>query len=199
MKHNTIKSIGKGEYKSRGSKFYSYTHPISNHDDYRHLISIYRSNYPDACHVCSAYRLMVHSRLDEQGSDDGEPKGTAGVPLLNSLKKEKLINSAVVVIRYYGGTNLGVPGLIHAYATTAQDTIYSSKKIKWKVEKEIELIYAYSLNKSIEFIIKKFKGSVKSQSFDHEIKSKVLIDSELVRVFQEELIQRTSNQIIIKL
>mgnify|MGYP001220467049 CR=1 FL=1 len=195
----TINKKGHSEYTEKRSKFLGFCHHLDSTEQYKELINHYRSIYSDSSHVCGAYRLMKTNQIIDFQSDDGEPKGTAGVPLLNSLKKEKLINSAVVVIRYYGGTNLGVPGLIHAYATTAQDTIYSSKKIKWKVEKEIELIYAYSLNKSIEFIIKKFKGSVKSQSFDHEIKSKVLIDSELVRVFQEELIQRTSNQIIIKL
>ena len=78
MSYNTIEKIGKGEYKSRGSKFFSFSHPISSIDDYRHLIAIYRKNFPESCHVCSAYRLLIGSRVDEQASDDGEPKGRAG-------------------------------------------------------------------------------------------------------------------------
>ena len=88
MKYQTIKTIGKGEYKSRGSKFYSFSHSITNLDEYRHLISVYRSNYPNACHICSAYRLFISSRLDEQSSDDGEPRGSSGQPILNQLKRK---------------------------------------------------------------------------------------------------------------
>ena len=94
MNFNTISITGKGEYKSRGSKFFSFTHKIEDIENYRELISFYKNEFPDACHVCSAYRLMVNSRLDEQASDDGEPKGSSGTPILNQLKRNDLVNSA---------------------------------------------------------------------------------------------------------
>ena len=98
MNYYTIKKIGSGEYKNRGSKFFSYLHPLDSINEYKHLVSIYRKDFPEACHVCSAYRLFVGSRVDEYGSDDGEPRGTAGLPLLNQLKRNQLINVAVYVV-----------------------------------------------------------------------------------------------------
>ena len=71
MSYNTIEKIGKGEYKSRGSKFFAFTHSVDCLDSYKHLISVYRSEYPESCHICSAYRILINKRLDEYGSDDG--------------------------------------------------------------------------------------------------------------------------------
>ena len=195
----TINKKGQSEYTEKRSRFLGFCHHIDSVEQYKELINHYRNIYSDASHVCGAYRLMKTNQIIDFQSDDGEPKGSAGIPLLNSLKKEKLVDSAVVVIRYYGGTNLGIPGLIHAYTTTAQDAIYYSKKVKWKLEKNIELIYAYKFNKSVESVLKQFKASFKHQSFDCEIKSKVLIDSDKIIEFKKQLIKRTSNQIIIKL
>ena len=126
MNYYSVKKIGNGKYKSRGSKFFSYLHPIDSIDEYKHLVSIYRKDFPEACHVCSAYRLFVGSRVDEYGSDDGEPRGTAGLPLLNQLKRNQLINVAVYVVRIFGGSLLGVPGLIESYSTSALFGLSSS-------------------------------------------------------------------------
>tara|TARA_Y100001970_G_C14007476_1_gene736614 strand:+ start:283 stop:873 length:591 start_codon:yes stop_codon:yes gene_type:complete len=194
----TINKKGQSQYTEKRSKFLGYCQKIESVEQYKQLINHYRNIYSDSSHVCGAYRLMKMGQIVDFQSDDGEPRGSAGVPLLNTLKKENLINSAVIVVRYYGGSNLGIPGLIHAYTTTAQDSIFYSKKIKWKIEKKIELIYQYKFNKSIQSVIKQFKASIYSQFFGHEIKSQVIIDSKQIDMFKEELIQITSNQIIIK-
>ena len=98
MIYHTINKIGSGEYKSRGSKFFSYIHPTDSIKEYKHLITIYKKDFPEACHVCSAYRLVVDGRVDEHASDDGEPKGSAGLPILNQLKRNDLVNVGIYVL-----------------------------------------------------------------------------------------------------
>ena len=87
-----VNKIGKGSYKSRGSKFFSFIHDIDSVESYKHLISVYRLQYPESCHVCSAYSIKVNGRIDEYASDDGEPSGSSGQPILGVIKRNKLVN-----------------------------------------------------------------------------------------------------------
>ena len=195
MKHYTIKKLGRGEHKSRGSKFYSFSHPINDLEEYRHLISIYRSEYPEACHVCSAYRLLVGSRLDEQTSDDGEPKGSSGQPILNQLKRNDLVNVAAYVVRIFGGNLLGIPGLIDSYSTAALLSIDDSKKIEWKATKNISFEYSYKQKRIVDSIIKEFSGLIKKQTFLKNIFLEVSIEEEKIDLFLNKLEESSSGEI----
>ena len=195
MKYQTIKDIGKGEYKSRGSKFHSFSHPISNLEDYRHLISIYRSNFPDACHVCSAYRLFVGSRLDEQGSDDGEPKGSSGQPILNQLKRNNLVNVATYVARIFGGTLLGIPGLIESYSNAALISIDNSEHISWNLKKNIFLKFSYEYQGIIESIIKEFSGLINQQDFSKDVSMSISVNEDKADLFKNKIEELSSGKI----
>ena len=91
----SINKISKGQFTNRGSKFYAFLHPVDNLDKYKNFIHKYKEKNPNACHVCSAYRIYLNGWIDEYATDDGEPKGSSGLPILNTLKRHNLINSAI--------------------------------------------------------------------------------------------------------
>ena len=90
----SAKKISKGTFSDRGSKFYAFLHPLNDLDTYKNLIRKYKEKNPDACHVCSAYRIYLNGWIDEYATDDGEPKGSSGLPILNTLKRNNLVNIA---------------------------------------------------------------------------------------------------------
>jgi len=120
--HLTITEKYSSEFRSRGSKFLGYLSPAENTTEVEELLIRLRSEHPTATHHCIAARVEPFSP-EEISSDDGEPAGTAGRPILNCLKSAKLINAALIVVRYYGGTKLGKSGLIEAYSTAASEAV----------------------------------------------------------------------------
>lgn len=114
----TIEKTASAEFKDRGSLFVGYAHPVTNADDFKQKLSQIKKEHPKANHHCFAYRLQPQSGLFRVG-DDGEPSGSAGRPILGQIDSRSLNGTLVVVVRYFGGTLLGVPGLINAYKTTA--------------------------------------------------------------------------------
>jgi len=113
-----------GIYKDRGSKFLSFAEPIANEDEAKTRIAWYKKKYRDARHVCYAYRLGENLFRTK---DDGEPHGTAGVPILRTIDAAKLDNILVIVVRYFGGTLLGTGGLMVAYREATKDALSKLK------------------------------------------------------------------------
>ena len=190
-----MKRSEKGEYKSRGSKFFSFSHSIDSINDYRHLIAIYRKNYPESCHVCSAYRLLVGARVDEQASDDGEPKGSAGQPILNQLRRNDLINVATYVVRIFGGSLLGIPGLIEAYSGSALLSIDDSNHIPWKTVKLLSISFSYDYEGIVSSILKEFNGKVQKKDFSDKIYMEASLNESVVNIFIQKLKESSSNKI----
>lgn len=118
-------------FKELQSKFISMIHPIDDVTDFKPWLASLRKEYYDASHVCWAYRIQCETQLEENSSDAGEPSGTAGLPILNAMKQNNLVNSAIAVIRYFGGTKLGKRGLIDAYGLSARDVIGKTKCHPW--------------------------------------------------------------------
>ena len=114
----TIAQPSTAEYKDRGSKFIAYAFPIAVTDDFKKQLQQLKKEHPKAVHHCFAYRIGTDGN-NFRSSDDGEPSGTAGKPILGQLDSKQLTNMAVIIVRYWGGTLLGVPGLINAYKTAA--------------------------------------------------------------------------------
>ena len=112
--YKTISEPSEGFFKDKGSKFISYAFPILNDSNAKERLTHLREIHPKAVHHCFAYRLG-QDRMSYRMSDDGEPSGTAGRPILNTLYSRDITNVLVVIVRYFGGTLLGVPGLINAY------------------------------------------------------------------------------------
>ncbi len=117
-----IKGTGEGLYKSKGSKFFAYAYNVHSEEEIKAHIEALRKQYYDARHHCYAY-ILHPDKSASRANDDGEPSGTAGKPILNQLLSYNLTNVLVVVVRYFGGTKLGVPGLIEAYKTATKEAL----------------------------------------------------------------------------
>jgi len=177
----TKKSIG--NYKEKGSTFHALAQSTSSVIDVKSQLLNIKEEYPDASHICYAYRIMIGQRLDEYSSDAGEPKGSAGQPILNTLKGQNLINAAIIVIRYFGGTKLGIPGLIHAYKTAAEDAIKNAILKPWLEKKRLIITYPYGFEGLMKSILQKNQIEVMHIDFGEKIDIQIDISVELADKF----------------
>lgn len=173
----SVREISKGVFTDRGSKFYAFLHPADNLNTYKNFIRKYKDKNPKACHVCSAYRIFLNNWVDEYATDDGEPNGSAGLPILNIIKKNNLVNVAIYVVRIYGGVNLGIPGLINAYSVSAENSIKQASLIAWKSVEQIHIQYSYELHKIIISLVKAVKGRVVNEDFKEKVISCIEIEA----------------------
>ncbi len=151
--YKTIEKSAQGSFRDKGSKFLAFALPASNEQEVKQQLEALRKQYYDATHHCYAY-VLGFDKSAYRINDDGEPSGTAGRPIYGQLLSADLTNTLIVVIRYYGGTKLGVPGLIHAYKTAALDAI-NNATILTKIVKEIyEIEYPYEVMNDVMKIIK---------------------------------------------
>lgn len=139
----TVTTIFTSEYRTKGSKFFGYLCPSSSHAETDKQLITIKNEHPTATHHCYAYIFDTHEP-EEFASDAGEPSGTAGLPILNTLKSFDLMNVVLVVVRYFGGTKLGKSGLIDAYQTTSQEVINASNLKSLIPIKSYRLIYDYA-------------------------------------------------------
>ena len=128
--YQTISSGSEGTYQESGSKFLGYLVPVESRGDIEHCLQELKELHPKARHHCYAYRIIDGHEVTEFSSDAGEPSGSAGLPILNELRRQTLTNICAIVVRYFGGTKLGIPGLIHAYRAATQDAIEAGSIIE---------------------------------------------------------------------
>jgi len=160
--YQTITQIATAEFKDRGSKFIAYSFPITNKEDFKKQLNKLKKEHNKAVHFCFAYRLGLDGN-DFRVSDDGEPNGSAGKPILNQINSKQLTNLAVIVVRYFGGTLLGVPGLINAYKTVTALALQVVPIIQKPIEIMYELHFDYTLMNEIMQLIKQYNCSVYKQ------------------------------------
>jgi uncharacterized YigZ family protein len=151
----TIEKESVAEFKDRGSRFIAYAFPVRTADDFKNRLREIKEEHPKAVHHCFAYRIGIDGNKF-RSSDDGEPSGTAGRPILNQVDSKELSNTAVVVARYFGGVLLGVPGLIHAYKTAASFALQSVPIIRKAVLINYTLQFDYTIMNEVMRVIKKF-------------------------------------------
>lgn len=145
----TVTEIFQSDYRVKGSKFLGYIHPVSDIREAENVMDSVKNEHPTATHHCYAY-LIDPNEPAEFANDDGEPAGTAGLPILNALRSSRLINVVLIVVRYYGGTKLGKAGLIEAYGETARLTIRNSDPKKIIPIQTFIIEYDYSLQNQID-------------------------------------------------
>lgn len=153
-------------YKERSSKFLTYAYPVETEEDIKELLDALRKEYYDATHHCYAYRLGPQGELF-RANDDGEPSGTAGKPILGQLLSSELTNCLVVVVRYFGGTKLGVSGLIQAYKESTAEVIAASNIIEKTVDRVIKVDFSYISMNGVMRIIKEMSPRIDEQVFDN--------------------------------
>lgn len=160
--YNTIVQPSTAEFKDRGSKFIAYAFAIETADDFKQQLQALKKEHPKAVHHCFAYRIGTDGN-NFRSSDDGEPSGTAGKPILGQIDSKELTDVAMIVVRYWGGTLLGVPGLINAYKTAASLALQVTPIIQKQVEIKYSIEFDYTRMNEVMMILKQFNCTVLQQ------------------------------------
>ncbi len=155
----TIDKMSQGSYREKASRFLSFAIPVSSEQDIKDQLERIRKKYHDANHHCYAYCLGP-DRSAYRVNDDGEPSGSAGKPIYGQLLSKDLTNVLVVVVRYFGGTKLGIPGLINAYRTAAKEALDGARIVEQKVEESYEISFPYPVMNEVMRILKEEGASI---------------------------------------
>lgn len=159
-------SVGEGYYTEMRSKFLAFAHHVETVEEVKSIVSAYRKQYYDARHCCYAYMLGPEQKAF-RANDDGEPSSTAGKPILGQINSAGLTDILIVVVRYYGGVNLGTGGLIVAYRTAAADAIANATIEVRQVEETIKYDFTYPMMNDVMRIVKEMQPQVVDQQFDN--------------------------------
>lgn len=163
--YKTISSVSEGTFRDRGSKFIGYAFPVRSDAEVKDIVASLRNDHSKARHFCWALRIGP-DRSVFRINDDGEPAGTAGRPILNSLLSRDLTNILLVVVRYFGGTLLGVPGLINAYKTAAAEALAGAHIVKKTICDRYLITFGYIQMNEVMKLIKAVGIEILSQQFD---------------------------------
>lgn len=186
-KYKTITEvIGEGFYSEKRSKFLAFAHHVETIDEIKDILASYRKKYYDARHVCYAYMLGA-DKADFRANDDGEPSSTAGKPILGQINSYDLTNVLVIVVRYYGGVNLGTGGLIVAYRTAAADALDHATIETRLVEEVITYSFPYPMMNAVMRVIKEMQPRIVSQTFDNTCSISMSIRQEMAPVLRDRL------------
>ena len=172
--YKTLKTEGEGYYTDKRSKFLAFAHHVSTVEEIKEILARYRKKYFDARHVCYAY-MLGPERLEFRANDDGEPSSTAGKPILGQINSNELTDILIVVVRYYGGVNLGTSGLIVAYREAAADAIAHSEIETRQVEEIITYNFPYPMMNDVMRIVKDMQPRIVSQTYDNTCEIKLSI------------------------
>ncbi|GAB3523315.1 IMPACT family protein [Emticicia fontis] len=164
--YTTIKQATEALFKDRGSKFLAFAYPITNEQEVKKYLDALRGLHPKANHHCYAYRLGIE-RSQFRVNDDGEPSGSAGRPILNVLLSKDVTNILVVVVRYFGGTLLGVPGLINAYKSATIEALAEAEMIQKTVNDVYEISFDFEAMNDVMKVVKEFGLKISNQNYDN--------------------------------
>lgn len=185
----TVKQFHQSTLKEKGSEFIAQIYPIRHHDNFENLINSLRKKFYDASHHCYAYKLSNDSN---KYSDDGEPSGTAGIRILNAIEHFNLSNVLVVVIRYFGGTKLGVGPLGKAYYSSAFQVIDESERIKMILMERIAIKLPPSFISNIYRIVSNLDGKVEQTGFEQFLEAEIIIPPKNIDSFENNLKEATN-------
>ena len=163
--YRTIRDLSEGYYTEKRSRFLSFALPVRTPDEVKTQVDAYRKKYYDARHVCWAY-MLGPDRTAFRANDDGEPSSTAGKPILGQINSNNLTDILIIVIRYFGGIELGTSGLIVAYRTAAAEAIAAAHIEERTVDETITITFEYPHLNSVMRIVKEDKPDVLAQSFE---------------------------------
>ena len=173
----TVKGISQGLYKEKMSKFISFAEPVQSADEAKAVIKKYQNQYHDARHVCWAYMIGT-DRSEYLSSDNGEPSGTAGKPILGQINSFELTNIVIVVVRYFGGIKLGTSGLIVAYREAAAEAIKAGEILECHEQATLTFTFAYLGMNDVMKVIKSEDLRILSQDFDNCCTMTVQLDAD---------------------
>ncbi len=165
--YKTVKGVSEGLYKEKGSKFIARAYHVESEEEVKAVLQQLRKEFYDARHHCYAWRIDARNERTKS-NDDGEPSGSAGKPILNQLFSFELYDVLVVVIRYFGGTKLGVSGLINAYKVSTREALENAKIIKKELRDLYQVEFEYPLMNAVMRVIKEEVLVIKEQQFDNQ-------------------------------
>ena len=163
--YRTIRDLSEGYYTEKRSRFLSFALPVRTPDEVKTQVDAYRKKYYDARHVCWAY-MLGPDRTAFRANDDGEPSSTAGKPILGQINSNNLTDILIIVVRYFGGIELGTSGLIVAYRTAAAEAIAAARIEERTIDETITITFEYPHLNSVMRIVKEDKPDVLTQSFE---------------------------------
>jgi len=182
----TIKDLAEGVYKEKGSKFLAFAYPVSHEDQLKEKLQSLRKSHFDARHHCYAYILGANQDR-YRANDDGEPNGTAGLPILGQIRSKNLTDVLVVVVRYFGGVKLGASGLVNAYKVATQFALEEAQIIEKIVKAELKVQFEYIQMNEVMKVIKDFELEICSQNFDNDCQMQILVRKNHLEVVSEKL------------
>ena len=175
------------------SKFITTLVPISSQEDAQNKLAIIRKKYSDATHNCYAY-ISSENAIEQKFSDDGEPQGTAGVPILEVLKKRNIYMTLAVVTRYFGGIKLGASGLVSAYSSCVASAIDKAEIVEYKISNSLLVEVDYSIHKKVQELIEKEGGQIQNINYFDTVKFESVVPVENFNSLKDKIIDITSGQ-----
>jgi uncharacterized YigZ family protein len=163
--YRTLSKISEGYYKDKGSKFIAIAYPVETEENIKSYVSDIKKKYFDARHHCYAYRLGWGKNEKWRTNDDGEPSGSAAKPIYGQILSNELTNTLIIVVRYFGGTKLGIPGLINAYKTATKEAIGNNEIVEKTIFDLISFEYSYEIMNHIMKIIKDDNLEITQQEY----------------------------------
>ncbi len=182
----TIKTSSQGEYKEKGSKFIAFAFQVKTEEEIKERLDEIRKKYYDARHHCYAYQLGQEGKI-WRANDDGEPSHSAGTPILNQIKSFNLTNLLVIVIRYFGGTKLGVSGLIRAYKTATEEALENAEIEEKIITKIVSFSFEYLGMNDVMKLIKDYDLEILNQEFTNTCQMKLSVRLKIVAEVETKL------------
>ncbi|ALR29099.1 hypothetical protein ATE47_00405 [Chryseobacterium sp. IHB B 17019] len=174
--------------KEKGSKFIGFAFPVNNEEELKKALEKVRSEHPKATHHCYAFRMGLNGE-NYRANDDGEPSGSAGLPIYNQLLAHEITNVLVISVRYYGGTKLGVSGLVKAYKESAKITLEEANIITKELETEIEILFNFNQQNIIFTLLSKYDAKI--INFDSQEKASILAKIKIKH--KDEIVESLTN------
>ncbi len=194
----TIKQYALAELKEKGSRFICQVHPVTGRDQAEEHIAAIGARYYDATHNCYAYCIGLGPQTLSRFSDDGEPSGTAGKPILQAITGRELTNVVAVVTRYFGGTKLGTGGLVRAYSSVASQALDLAETRIDYLTTIVHIIFEYHYANLVKKIIDNYNAEVKSADYQTHVSQHVLVRNSKTEEFINQLINQSSGHIKIE-
>lgn len=196
-KYRTVKKETEGLYKEKGSKFIGIAVPCYNEEDAKVFLEEWKKRHHQARHLCYAYKFGVDGDK-YRANDDGEPNNSAGQPILGQIESFELTNILIGVVRYYGGTKLGVGGLINAYRTGAKEAILNGRIVELEVYDWIDVSFGYEDMPHVMNLLKKYNLTLSNNVFEESCKLTTFLDLNMAAGIKEELLKYESVELIEK-
>ena len=194
----TLNSSSSVTYKEKRSEFIGYSKPIKTIQDINSFVKTLKSKHPSSRHICWAYRVYMNDEIIENSTDAGEPSGSAGLPILNTIKHHNIVNCGIFVVRFFGGIKLGKQGLIKAYKTTAKLVIAESVLHKWLPKSQFQINASVNYFGKIANIVKQNDGKIISDMTVHELNLLIELPIDKYNDFKTEFDEITQNSGVIK-